>query len=498
MKTVVIFSFIFVFLISLFENTTPKLQIGDGGLISGKPCSAPCFLNIIPGMTLEKESLNILGTLGNIDNCDRWDAVKNGIEKGIGCDNVWIYFNDEDIVSELSIKSSQRITVQQILDRYGDPDAVYVSAEGISLKGPEKMDLIYSRYNLVVGLAPQNNKYYDVSPTTTTQRVLYSDRKEFSRFIGSFNQFWHGYGKYFYGNPLPVSGYAGNISENDSQEAQNIVNILQFYGIDILVDWGTKTQTFEFNDPHNGGRIGSQQVTSWQQGKWTLNELYIVLAAVQNLDSVFHHHLKEVLGSVQISLVDPLTLPENCNDARGCTIGNNVELADHNLPPQNPPDPAYLATYNIIEGQSVNNFDQWTVVHELAHVWENHYAEINNQDPFLYLPLSEQLVMKTGGQYSLSGSFCLFHNWRPGCNISQYFYGAIPEKGVNNNFSPQEDFAESVAAYVFPAAAQRLIENVYGDNSSANIEQKRLLYYPDYSITLRRSIINSLVINAQE
>jgi len=72
----------------LFENTTPKLQIGDGGLISGKPCSAPCFLNIIPGMTLEKESLNILGTLGNIDNCDRWDAVKNGIEKGIGCDNV--------------------------------------------------------------------------------------------------------------------------------------------------------------------------------------------------------------------------------------------------------------------------------------------------------------------------------------------------------------------------------------------------------------------------
>ena len=136
-----IFSFIFVFLISLFENTTPKLQIGDGGLISGKPCSAPCFLNIIPGMTLEKESLNILGTLGNIDNCDRWDAVKNGI------DNVRIYFNDEDIVSELSIKSSQRITVQQILDRYGDPDAVYVSAEGISLKGPEKMDLIYSRYN---------------------------------------------------------------------------------------------------------------------------------------------------------------------------------------------------------------------------------------------------------------------------------------------------------------------------------------------------------------
>jgi len=87
-----------------------------------------------------------------------------------------------------------------------------------------------------------------------------------------------------------------------------------------------------------------------------------------------------------------------------------------------------LATYNIIEGQSVNNFDQWTVVHELAHVWENHYAEINNQDPFLYLPLSEQLVMKTGGQYSLSEVFAYFTIGDPVAILANIFTGLFLKK----------------------------------------------------------------------
>jgi hypothetical protein len=497
MKLKLIITYIFAFLISIVSGTTPKLQIGDGGLISGKPCAAPCFWNITPGVTSEKQALKILGTIGNVYKCDRWDAVENGIEKSIACDNVWIYFDNKDTVSELSIKSSKRITVKQILERYGNPDAVYVKSDGIDKKRPYKMDLIYLKQYLVIGLPSQNDKYYEVKPTTAIERVLYSNKNEFPRFIGSFNQHWTGYGIYPHGNSLPTVGHYRLISESEFQEAQLILYNLHFYGVDILVDWGTNTQNYGFNEPHEGGRSGLLTVDTWKEGRWTLDELYLVQEAVQNMDFIFKHNLKNILGPVQISIVDPSTFPKKCTGARGCTIGNHVKLADNNLPPKNSPDPTNPSNYNVVESGSVINFDQWTVVHELAHVLENHYALVNN-DPFSYIALSDQLVMKTGGQYNTPGGYCQIKKWRPGCNNIQYFFRDIPPKGVNNNFSPQEDFAESVAAYVFPKTTQRLVENIYGKNASASEEQKRFFYYPDYTKTLRWDFINALIYDTQK
>ncbi|MBC7228085.1 MAG: hypothetical protein H5T61_12795 [Thermoflexales bacterium] len=76
----------------------------------------------------------------------------------------------------------------------------------------------------------------------------------------------------------------------------------------------------------------------------------------------------------------------------------------------------------------------------------------------------------------------------PGCSRWGYFYGGIPPKGSDINFNPQEDFAESVAAYVFPDEAQQEVQRyreseLYGG----------LLYYENYRDTLRWQYINGLI-----
>jgi hypothetical protein len=76
----------------------------------------------------------------------------------------------------------------------------------------------------------------------------------------------------------------------------------------------------------------------------------------------------------------------------------------------------------------------------------------------------------------------------PGCNRAGYFYGGVPAKGSDINFNRVEDFAESVAAYVFPDEAQQEVQQyreprLYRD----------LLYYEDYRDTLRWQYINGLI-----
>ncbi|MCC6500577.1 MAG: hypothetical protein IT313_09960 [Anaerolineales bacterium] len=100
-------------------------------------------------------------------------------------------------------------------------------------------------------------------------------------------------------------------------------------------------------------------------------------------------------------------------------------------------------------------FTSWTVVHEFAHIWDEHNG----------WGLSRRLEKFTGGFTSplLSWMRKFFRladlngfvradepgkrGRKPGCNRSGYFYGDKPS-GSDWNFNRVEDFAESVAMYV--------------------------------------------------
>jgi len=159
---------------------------------------------------------------------------------------------------------------------------------------------------------------------------------------------------------------------------------------------------------------------------------------------------------------------------------------------------------------------QWGVVHELAHAGD----AVNNWK------LSEGLEKFTGG-HTDPGAMREFlrvglsDTTLPGCNKAGYFYGDIPPKGsglstglrkcvpgflvpklslgtrkpaslpgtnlrnVVLSFNRREDFAESVAAYIYPRLAEEKVRDRYLGNT--------YLYYSSYNTTLRWQYVNTLI-----
>ncbi len=283
---------------------------------------------------------------------------------------------------------------------------------------------------------------------------------------------------YVEANPVNYFDPSGYIKENDAENAWYILMALKRYQVDLVVDWG-------YVNANTGGIISFLPIDpallqeygyscwKWEEGRWSLNELKIVLGSAINMDIMMGLRRQEFVGPVIITKI-----PQTCG--KGCTYGNRIELLDRGLLPTTPPNDGNLSGYERSD-QSIN-FDQWAVVHEMGHAWDHRNHGL----------LSFWLMWVTKGGY-FPGSECNAikdPEYRlPGCNRLMYYYGDIPPAGSDNNFNHTEDFAESVAAYVFPIEAQQKIQQ-YGNPENI---YHRLLFYTDYTNTKRWAYINSLV-----
>jgi len=178
-----------------------------------------------------------------------------------------------------------------------------------------------------------------------------------------------------------------------------------------------------------------------------------------------------------------------------------------------------LAYPGRIKFTTKSSLTAWTVLHELAHIWDAK----NNWE------LSIQLEKFTGGftnkKLSLIKRFIPgqwdagklapekkpgFYGRKPGCNAAGYFYGDIPS-GSNWSFNRKEDFAESFVMYcgwarenelskTAHARIQRYLlpngtkDPLYGITDNWSTYSK--FFYPpngDYTKTKRWQFINELI-----
>ena len=172
--------------------------------MSGEPCSAPCLHNITPGITSEKQVLEILSSELDIDikNCERWEKNDNGIHRGMRCSNIGITFNDSSVVDVVSFQPSQIIAVDGVIKKYGEPDAVAVAAIGPSNRDFDAyMTLFYDKISTVIDLIMQKNSTtYEVNPTTLVRTIGYYDQEEYQSWR-QIIQSWKGYSIYQETNP---------------------------------------------------------------------------------------------------------------------------------------------------------------------------------------------------------------------------------------------------------------------------------------------------------
>jgi len=123
-------------------------------------------------------------------------------------------------------------------------------------------------------------------------------------------------------------------------------------------------------------------------------------------------------------------------------------------------------------------------VQELGHDWDANNGGRLSKKMQEYTESYPALIGLMGGE-DLN---CEGKNWKPGCNKARYYYKGFPPKGSDVNFNRKEDFAEAVAAYVFPDEALQFVEQRYRGTEAAEY-----LVYDDYLETKRGRFIKGLV-----
>ena len=183
---------------------TPSPLIEDGGFISGKICGPPCFFGIIPGVTTKNDAITLLQSRGLYQDCTEIDTTKKGGGHIISCNYLVVSIGGNgDLVSGISFRPSEDITVAQVIAKYGQPTVVSMlgASDSSDRYYTAYMDLCYDQINTVISLiAQENSATYEISPTTLVGIIEYDDQEEYQS-RRQIIQSWNGYGKYEERNP---------------------------------------------------------------------------------------------------------------------------------------------------------------------------------------------------------------------------------------------------------------------------------------------------------
>lgn len=174
------------------QNVTETLSIGDGGLISGKPCNAPCFYGVILGETSRDSIIPILEEHG-------FHKCGQDLEGNVRCaERILISFSQTtSIVNGIGYYLEKKVSVEEIIDKFGSPDTIVVVPGGIPESPATTVLLLYDELKMRLRLPEIESVDYHISETTEIELVNYFDDTAYAEQQENiFSQGWQGYGVY--------------------------------------------------------------------------------------------------------------------------------------------------------------------------------------------------------------------------------------------------------------------------------------------------------------
>jgi hypothetical protein len=173
------------------------INIGDGGIMSGVPCSAPCVFGIRAG---ETQFDQVMPTL-----------EKNGIpsSKCFTEPNVsWFLFTcgpgrlnvqvdtQTKIVNAVWFLPNDSISLGGIIEKYGEPNYVTVDQEAPGTIHPR---FYWNSTRMLVTLPEISGETYDIKKTTAVETIQFSDESLYrtaEKETDPYYKSWNGYGVY--------------------------------------------------------------------------------------------------------------------------------------------------------------------------------------------------------------------------------------------------------------------------------------------------------------
>ena len=173
-------------------------DIGDGGLLSGLPCAAPCVYGIQIGETPLDQVIPTLQQNGLFECLTEenlsWLGITCGYSVVVQVDRA------TSLVNATGFYPSVPISLEQIIEKYGEPDFVSIQADGPADSPTSRMSLYWDELKMAVEMPQIDNHIYVLERTTTPEMVLFLDEAQYIDSsdvpFGEYYKRWNGYGAY--------------------------------------------------------------------------------------------------------------------------------------------------------------------------------------------------------------------------------------------------------------------------------------------------------------
>jgi len=162
-------------------------RIVDRSILTDSPCAAPCWQGIVPGTSMEEEEIiRILETLPYVDmGSVRRDSLPKGRAISWGWNHWpwrrtgynWVFLIG-GVVHDISLSVDFDLTVEEILDKYGLPEATNAVQAGVPEYPYVAMNLLYPTQGLwfTAKVLPWHQPVLE--PTTRIFEVMYTTPAE--------------------------------------------------------------------------------------------------------------------------------------------------------------------------------------------------------------------------------------------------------------------------------------------------------------------------------
>jgi hypothetical protein len=185
-------------LVRWYYSVKYAIKPGDGGLLSGVPCSAPCAFGIRAGETQFDQVMPALeqnGIAGS--DCFTEPSVSWYLFScGAGRVNVQVD-TQTGIVNAVWFLPNHPTSLGELIEKYGLPDHITVDQEGTP--GTIHPRLYWDPIRMLVSLPEIPGKTYDIQKTTRVEGINFPDENLYRRAdkqSDPYYEAWDGYGRY--------------------------------------------------------------------------------------------------------------------------------------------------------------------------------------------------------------------------------------------------------------------------------------------------------------
>lgn len=185
-------------IIRFYYSVKYGINIGDGGIISGVPCSAPCVFGIRAGETQFDQVMPTLEKNGIASSDCLTEPNVSWFLFSCGAGRLNVQVDTQtNIVNAVWFLPNDSISLGEIIEKYGEPNYVTVDQEGAP--GTIHPRFYWNSIRMLVSLPEISGKTYDIQKTTEVEGIDFSDENLYrtsDKESDPYYKPWDGYGMY--------------------------------------------------------------------------------------------------------------------------------------------------------------------------------------------------------------------------------------------------------------------------------------------------------------